>query len=107
MRGEKWKRAVWVGGCPHFHERRSVWRDVLARCRLRAKALAVLHPATAFASATECLLAASTHTLSTQVFLALLGRPSVEGQVELQLPRPEPVAEVEALVEQLRRVHSL
>lgn len=42
-----------------------------------------------------------------QVFLALLGRPSVEGQAALQLPRPEPVAEVEALVEQLRQVHSL
>ncbi|KAI7841178.1 hypothetical protein COHA_005144 [Chlorella ohadii] len=42
-----------------------------------------------------------------EVFLALLGRPSVEGQAALQLPRPEPVAEVEALVEQLRRVHSL
>lgn len=41
------------------------------------------------------------------MFLALLGRPSVEGQAALQLPRPEPVAEVEALVEQLRRVHSL
>lgn len=42
-----------------------------------------------------------------EVFLALLGRPSVEGQAALQLPRPEPVAEVGALVEQLRRVHSL
>lgn len=42
-----------------------------------------------------------------EVFLALLGRPSVEGQAELALPHPEPEQEVEALVQQLRQIHGL
>jgi len=42
-----------------------------------------------------------------QVFLALLGRPSVEGRAELALPHPEPLEQTAALVAELRRIHGL
>lgn len=42
-----------------------------------------------------------------EVFLALLGRPSVEGAAPLALPHPEPTAEVAALVAQLCDIHGL
>lgn len=41
------------------------------------------------------------------MFLALLGRPSVEGGLELALPHPEPLQEVEELVARLRSIHGL
>ena len=42
-----------------------------------------------------------------EVFLALLGRRSVEGQAALELPHEEPVGEVGELVAQLRGIHGL
>ncbi|KAL4422935.1 hypothetical protein ABPG75_009132 [Micractinium tetrahymenae] len=42
-----------------------------------------------------------------EVFLALLGQPSEEGQREAALPHPEPLQEVEALVARLRSIHGL
>jgi hypothetical protein len=42
-----------------------------------------------------------------EVFLALLGRPSVEAAQPLSLPHPEPLLEVEALVQRLRAIHGL
>lgn len=42
-----------------------------------------------------------------EVFLALLGRPSVEAEAEVELPQPELWAETEALVAQLRLIHGL
>lgn len=42
-----------------------------------------------------------------EVFLALLGRPSVEALQPLSLPHPEPLPEVEALVQRLRAIHGL
>ncbi len=42
-----------------------------------------------------------------QVFLALMGRPSLEGQQAVALPQPEPLEEVAALVQQLRDIHNL
>lgn len=99
---------MWVGAAYTFTQGAQFGKMCLPAANFVQRCPHPWNPATAFASATECLLAiAPTPTLSTQVFLALLGRPSVEGQAALQLPRPEPVAEVEALVEQLRRVHSL
>ncbi|KAL4451208.1 hypothetical protein ABPG77_009280 [Micractinium sp. CCAP 211/92] len=42
-----------------------------------------------------------------EVFLALLGQPSVEGARELALPQPEPLRDVDALVARLRAIHGL
>jgi hypothetical protein len=42
-----------------------------------------------------------------EVFLALLGRPSLEAGQAMQLPQPEPVAEVQALVARLKEIHRL
>jgi acetoin utilization deacetylase AcuC-like enzyme len=42
-----------------------------------------------------------------EVFLALLGRPSLEAGAAVELPQPEPVEETGRLVAQLRQIHGL
>ena len=42
-----------------------------------------------------------------ETFLGLLGCPSREAGVAVELPHPEPLDQVEALIRQLRVVHSL
>lgn len=42
-----------------------------------------------------------------ETWLALLGEPSREAAAALVLPQPEPMAEMQALIAQLRTIHAL